>query len=600
MRLLSFAKPYRGHVILALMCVIGSSVFALAMAPLLGWGINTALPDEGSGNKQLLVVIALAVVASAAFRGIFGYLQQFLAEWIAQRIAYDIRNAIYNHLQKLSFAYHDKAQTGQIMSRATQDVEGVRLFVSMGVIRLVYIAILLVGTLVLMVWVNWQLALISWAFVPVTAYLSIRVTMQLRPLWLKIQDQQGRLGMVLQENLSGQRVVKAFGQEAYEGEKFAGEARELFDSAYQTNRLQAVNTPLITAVWMIAMVTVTWAGALMINNGNLSSGALGTFATLLAMLQLPVRSLGFIVMFFARATSSGQRIYDILDAESAVQEKAGAQQLTNVRGHVRFEHVAFRYDAVSPVLREIDIDAKPGEIIALLGPPGSGKTTIVNLMPRFYDVSEGAITIDGTDIRDVTLASLRRSIGIVQQDVFLFSATMRDNIAYGAVDASQEEIERVAKAARIHDFITQLPDGYDTWVGERGMTLSGGQRQRISMARTLLLDPQILVFDDSTSSVDTETEYLIQQALAELMKGRTTFVIAQRLRTVKAADQILVLEKGRIVERGRHDELIAQDGLYREIYDLELRDQEEAFESSGGGRTEAAREPAASPAGGGS
>jgi ATP-binding cassette subfamily B protein len=266
---------------------------------------------------------------------------------------------------------------------------------------------------------------------------------------------------------------------------------------------------------------------------------------------------------------------------------------------VRFENVSFTYNALSPVLDGIDIDAKPGEMIALLGPPGSGKTTIVNLMPRFYDVSSGAITIDGTDIRDVTLSSLRRNIGIVQQDVFLFSATMRENIAYGAVDASQEEIERVAKAARVHDFIMQLPDDYDTWVGERGMTLSGGQRQRISMARTLLMNPQILVFDDSTSSVDTETEYLIQQALSELMKGRTTFVIAQRLRTVKAADQILVLDKGRIVERGRHEELIVQDGLYREIYDLELRDQEEAFESAASGRTHVrTAEPA--PAGGAS
>jgi len=592
-RLLSFVKPYTGHVLLALLCVLGSSAFVLTMPSLLRWGIDAGLTG---GNRKLLWLIAAGVVGTAIGRGAFAYGQQYLAEWIAQRVAYDIRNNIYNHLQKLSFAYHDKAQTGQIMSRATQDVEGVRLWVSMGVIRLVYIVILLAGTLIIMVVTNWQLAFISWAFLPATAFLSIRFTTQLRPIWLKIQDQQGRLGMVLQENLSGQRVVKAFGQEDYEGKKFAGEARTLFDSAYQANRLQAVNTPLITAIWMVAMVTVTWVGALQIHNGTLKAGELAQFAVLLQLLQLPVRSLGFVVMFFARAHSSGQRIYDILDAESAVQEKAGARELTDVKGHVRFENVSFRYDAVSPVLAGIDIDAQPGQMIALLGPPGSGKTTIVNLMPRFYDVSDGRITIDGTDIRDVTLASLRRSIGIVQQDVFLFSATMRENIAYGAFEASQEEIERVAKAARIHDFIMGLPDGYDTWVGERGMTLSGGQRQRISMARTLLINPQILVFDDSTSSVDTETEYLIQQALAELMKGRTTFVIAQRLRTVKAADQILVLQQGRIVEQGRHAELIEQGGLYREIYDLELRDQEEAFEQV---RTAPAREAASSRAGGG-
>jgi ATP-binding cassette subfamily B protein len=484
------------------------------------------------------------------------------------------------------------------MSRATQDVEGVRLFVSMGVIRLVYIAILLVGTVVMMLWTNWLLALISWIFLPITAYLSIRVTMQLRPIWLRVQDLQGRMGTVLQENLSGQRVVKAFGREQYENEKFSREARELFDNAFKTNQLQAFNTPLITGVWMLAMVTVTWVGALQIRNGSLGPGELTQFALLLQLVQLPVRTLGFVVMFFARAQSSGERIYDILDAESAVQEKPDAGELGGVKGHVRFENVGFAYEAVSPVLRDVDIDARPGQMIALLGPPGSGKTTVVNLMPRFYDVTAGRITIDGVDIRDVTLASLRRNIGIVQQDVFLFSATMRENIAYGAVDASQEDIERVAKAARIHDFIMGMPDGYDSWVGERGMTLSGGQRQRISIARTLLINPQILIFDDSTSSVDTETEYLIQQALSELMRGRTTFVIAQRLRTVKAADQIIVLENGHIVERGRHEELIQQDGLYREIYDLELRDQEEAFESASGGRTAETREAAPSPAGG--
>jgi ATP-binding cassette subfamily B protein len=304
-------------------------------------------------------------------------------------------------------------------------------------------------------------------------------------------------------------------------------------------------------------------------------------------------------MFWARAATSGQRIYDILDAESAVQEKPDAVELAGATGHVRFEDVSFGYDAISPVLRHVDIDARPGEVVALLGQTGSGKTTVVNLMPRFYDVSGGRIMIDGVDIRDFTLASLRRAFGIVQQDVFLFSATIRENIAYGAFGASDDDIARVAKLARIHDFIESLPDGYDTWVGERGITLSGGQKQRISIARTLLLDPKILVFDDSTSSVDTETEYLIQQALAELMKGRTTFVIAQRLRTVKAADQILVLQNGVIAQRGRHEELIHEEGPYRTIYDLELRDQEEAYERERQRLAAASEEAEGVPAGGG-
>jgi ATP-binding cassette subfamily B protein len=285
-------------------------------------------------------------------------------------------------------------------------------------------------------------------------------------------------------------------------------------------------------------------------------------------------------MITSRAQSSGQRIFEIIDAESAVKEKANAADLKDAKGHVRFDSVCFAYDAISPVLNGIDIEAKPGQVVALMGPTGSGKTTVVNLMPRFYDVTDGSISIDGVDIRDATLASLRRLIGTVQQDVFLFSATIRDNIAYGAVSATQEAIEEAAKAAHIHDFIIGMPDGYDTWVGERGITLSGGQKQRIAIARTLLMDPRILILDDSTASVDTQTEYQIQQTLAKLMETRTTFVIAQRLRTVKAADQILVLQDGKIVEQGRHSELLRRDGIYRQIYDLELRDQEEALQQA--------------------
>ncbi|MCH7580457.1 MAG: ABC transporter ATP-binding protein, partial [Chloroflexi bacterium] len=349
-----------------------------------------------------------------------------------------------------------------------------------------------------------------------------------------------------------------------------------------------------TGIWMLSMVAVGWFGAYQIDQGALTGGELTKVMLFLTILQMPVRMLGFIIMMFARAQSAGERIYDILDAESAVQEKPNPVDLKELEGHVVFENVGFSYDAISPVLRGVDIEAKPGEVIALLGPTGSGKSTVVNLMPRFYDVTEGSIKIDGVDIRDATLKSLRENIGTVQQDVFLFSATIRDNIAYGVVDATQEEVERVAKAARLHDYIISQPEGYDTWVGERGLTLSGGQRQRIVIARTLLTDPKILILDDSTSSVDAETEHLIQQALSEVMKDRTTFVIAQRLKTLQTADQILVLERGRIVQRGTHEELIEEEGLYREIYDLELRDQEEAYE-----RTRADTSAAPSPAGGG-
>ena len=600
LRLLSYAVPYWRTILLAWLCVAGASAFVLLMPLLIGWaidkGLNVSINDEGVrvalGDKGLLILFGLLIAGTAVGRGFFAYGQTYLGEWISQRVAYDIRNNIYNHLQQLSFAYHDKAQTGQLMSRATQDVEGIRMFISMGVLRLLYLIILLSVVLILMVTTNWKLALLTWSFLPVVAIRSIQVSMRLRPIWMEVQNLQGRLGAVLQENLSGMRVVKAFAREQYESAKFAREAKDLFEHSYATNRIQAFNMPMMTGIWMLAMVAVAWFGAYQISDGALTMGELTSYMIFLTLLQLPVRSLGWIVMLFARAQSSGQRIYDILDAESAVQERPGASELTGVQGHVRFENVSFSYDAVSPVLRGIDIDARPGQVVALLGPTGSGKSTIVNLMPRFYDATNGRITIDGTDTRDVTLASLRRNIGIVQQDIFLFAATIRENIAYGIVHVSQEEVERVAKAARIHDFIVSLPDGYDTWVGERGATLSGGQRQRIAIARTLLMDPRILIFDDSTSSVDTETEYLIQQALAELMRGRTTFVIAQRLRTVQAADQILVLQDGQIVERGRHEELIEEGGLYREIYDLELREQEEAFERARARAGQAAPAPA--------
>jgi len=580
-RLLSYAWPYKRRLALAVGALTGLTAFQLIGPALVRYAIDKGIDVRDGvphGNLRTILIAAGLITGAAMARGIFQFAQTYTGEWVSQKVAYDIRNDIYDHLQRLSFAYHDKAQTGQIMQRATQDVEGIRMFVSLGVIRLVYVIVLLAATLTLMLRVDWKLALLSWAFIPVTAFLAVRMTSKLRPIWMEVQNLQGQLGVVLQENLSGMRVVKAFGREQYEEAKFNREAENLFNNSYRTNRIQATYSPMLNGVWSLAMVATAWFGARQIIHGELTTGELAQFMLYLTMLQLPVRSIGWVNMFWARASTSGQRIYDILDAESAVQEKPDAIELRDVKGHVRFEDVSFGYDAISPVLRHVDIDAKPGEIVALLGQTGSGKTTVVNLMPRFYDVTGGRITIDGIDIRDVTLSSLRRAFGIVQQDVFLFSATIRENIAYGSPGATDEDIVRVAKLARIHDFIETLPDKYDTWVGERGITLSGGQKQRISIARTLLLDPKILVFDDSTSSVDTETEYLIQQALAELMKGRTTFVIAQRLRTVKAADQILVLKDGRIAERGRHEELIERGGLYREIYDLELRDQEEAFE----------------------
>ncbi len=584
LRLLGFLRPYKRRTALAAICVLLSSAAILAMPQLIRWAIDYGLGIErqngqwvATGEKHLLVIAALAVMATALLRGTFAFWQTYLGEWLSQRVAYDIRNGIYDRLQRLSYAYHDQQQTGQLMSRATQDVEAVRWFVNMGVMRGTYVIILLVAVLILMVVTNWLLALVVWAFIPLIAWRSTVMALSLRPLWSRIQEGLARIATVLQEALTGARVVKAFGREAHEGEKFRREADAVFVDSYESSRIQATNAPLMSGLWLAATAATLWVGGVQVVNGNLEAGGLTAFLLYLTILQMPVRVLGWIIMLTARANAAGERIYEIMDAESAVKEKANAIELRDVKGHVRFEDVSFGYDAISPILSHIGIDARPGQVVALMGPTGSGKTTVVNLMPRFYDATAGRITIDGIDTRDVTLASLRQTIGTVQQDVFLFSATVRDNIAYGAVNATHEQIEEAARSAHIHDFIIGLPDGYDTWVGERGITLSGGQKQRVAIARTLLMDPRILILDDSTSSVDTETEYLIQRTLSGLMKGRTTFVIAQRLRTVKMADQILVLQDGSIVERGRHDQLLRKNGIYRQIYDLELRDQEEAL-----------------------
>lgn len=587
-RILSFLRPYKMRVALAWLCVLGAGAFVLATPQLIRWAIDTGLDVQianlngnethvALGNTRTLLIAASAIVAAALLRGAFAYGQTYLAEWVSQWVAYDLRNAIFERLERLSHAYHDRAQTGQLMSRATQDVEAMRLYISFGVLRMIYLLAVLLMVFIVMLVSDWSLTLVAWALLPVVVWRSRVMTAQLSPIWMKVQDGLGRLGTVMQENFSGVRVVKAFSREEYESRKFAREAEDLFGHSYLTTQISAFNAPMMTGLWMLAMVATIWFGGWQITQGRMEIGELTSFMLYLTILQVPIRALGWIVMLFARAASAAERIYEILDAESAVKEKPGAIELKDVQGLVRFENVSFGYDAVSPLLHDVSFEARPNEVVALLGPTGSGKTTVVSLIPRFYDVTSGRITIDGHDIRDVTLASLRRNVGIVQQDVFLFSATIRENIAYGAISASKEEIEAAARTARIHDFIERLPEGYDTWVGERGVTLSGGEKQRIAIARTLLMDPRILILDDSTSSVDTETEYLIQQALAELMRGRTTFVIAQRLRTVKNAHQILVLREGRIVERGRHQELLRRDGFYRQIYDLELRDQEEAL-----------------------
>jgi ATP-binding cassette subfamily B protein len=471
------------------------------------------------------------------------------------------------------------------MSRATQDIEGVRFFLSMVAVRVINLVLTVVVVTVILLKTNWSLTIISFLTLPVIALIAIRFGVTMFPIWTKIQQRFAAMNTALQENLSGARVVKAFSRQRLESKKFEEETLKLYEPQITKARIQAVRGPLFNVLTALSTGLVLWYGGNLVFDKKLTVGELTTFYLYLGYIVPPIRMIGPHINMTTRAVASGKRIFEILDTESAVQEKPGALVLSNVKGDIKFNSVNFNYENATTkkttgnILEDVSLEAKSGEMVALLGATGSGKTTLVNLVPRFYDVTAGNITIDGIDIRDVTLASLRRQIGIVQQDAFLFSATIRDNIAYGAVNASDEDVFAASKTAHLHDFIMSLPDGYQTWVGERGVTLSGGQKQRLAIARTLLIDPRILILDDSTSSVDTETEFLIQQALRELMKGRTTFVIAQRLQTVKDANQIFVLDKGKIVERGTHTQLLQEGKIYRQIYELQLRAQEEALGS---------------------
>ncbi len=572
-RLLGFVRPHKRLLAWAFAALIFSTALQLALPRLLGESIDRVLE---SGEFGFLVYAGVAMVLIAAFRGVFAYYENYLREALAQHVTYDIRNALYNHLQRMSFAYHDEQQTGQLMSRATADVEALRFFVSMGIVRMSYLILLTIAIGALLLTIHWPLALICLLFLPIVIIRGIYIAGKLRAIWTRAQERTAELGAVLQENLTGMKVVKVFARDDYENHKFSDKASELAAEHLAAVRVQASNTPLMNFLFMGITVLILWFGGREIIAGRFTTGELTQFIIYLAMLQMPVRMMGFFVNLASRAVSSGQRIFEILDADSPVQERPGAIRLKDVNGHVALDHVSFQYSGASPVLRDVSFEVQPGQVVALLGATGSGKSTVVHLLPRFYDASEGRVLIDRTDVRDVTLESLRRNVGIVQQDVFLFSATIRDNIAYGAVQATEEQVMWAAKTAEIHDFIESLPDGYDTWVGERGMTLSGGQKQRVSIARTLLMDPRILVLDDSTASVDTETESRIRRALQSLIKGRTTFVIAQRLSTVKSADVIMVLDDGGIVQRGDHAELVAVPGPYREVYEMQLLQQDEA------------------------
>ena len=571
-RLLGYLRPYGRFVVLAYVAMLFGTGLNLIVPQIIAWAIDYGLSQ---GQASTLIKAGAIIMAIALVRGILGFVQRYFGEWLTHRVAYDLRNDFYNAVQYQPFAFHDQSHTGDLMSRATSDISESERFAGIGLMDLLSTILLLFGVVVAMLLESVPLALLAMIPFPILLVTTIHFGMTVEPMFKRIQEQMGVLSTVMQESLTGIHVVKAFAREPHELDKFDRENNEWFSRRQGLIKKWANNWPFMTFLIMMSIFFLLWFAGPSALNGEITVGSLFALISYVLMLNTPVQRLGFLVNLAATAGASASRVFEIIDLPREVADSPDALALEVTQGDVKFEHVSFSYRDGLHVLADVDFHAKPGDRIALIGPTGSGKSTITNLIPRFYDCTSGRILVDGHDVRDLQLKSLRRHIGIVLQEPFLFSQTVGENIAYGRTDAGMDNIVAAAKVARAHEFILELEMGYDTRVGERGVTLSGGQKQRIAIARALLADPRILILDDSTSSVDTETEHLIQEALGELMKGRTTFIIAQRLLTLKHADSILVINDGRIVERGSHEELLALGGLYRQIYDLQLKDQEE-------------------------
>lgn len=531
----------------------------------------TAAQASLDGAPRAILSAALIVVLFSIARGLFTFAQTYLSQVLSQNIAFDLRNDLFAKIQRLSFSYHDKNRTGQLMIRATDDVERLRLFIGQGLLIALQSFILLAGTLIILLLSNARLTLVILPVLPLALIIFMIFGGLMQPLFGEVQKRLGRVNDILQENMAGLKVVKAFATEKREQERFGASIDSLLAQRIKISRVFSFLFPFIFLIANLGQAAILYFGGRAIIDGAFTIGEWQKFSLYLTFVFIPMGQLGFIISLMAQATASAGRIFEILDAQNDVTDRPGAVELATVNGRIEFRNVSFRYFSSGDwVLQDLDFVAEPGQTVALLGSTGSGKSTVINLIPRFYDVSQGQIVIDGHDVRDVTIESLRRQIGIVLQETTLFTGTIRDNIAFGRPDAAEEEIIAAAQAAAAHDFIMAFPQGYDTPVGERGSTLSGGQKQRIAIARALLLNPRILILDDSTSSVDLNTEYQIQQALDRLMAGRTSIVIAQRISTVLNADQILVLDNGRIADHGVHEELMERSPIYAEIYHSQL------------------------------
>lgn len=591
-RILRMAFRYHVRMAVGIVCSVVAAVFQLLIPRYLGeavdhaQGLLTATAVSHQEAEAALWTAALMLLLAGIFRGVFTMIHNYQGEAIGQSVGYQLRLSYFEKLQRMSFEYHDRVHSGDLMTRGMLDIEGVRRFVDGVILRTIVLTILLSYGGYYLIKTDVTLGLLALSFVPIVVWRASVSSIWLRRTWRALQERMSVLTRYMEENLGGIKVVRAFAAQDHELARFDRAADDALAMSMRRVQIRCKNSASMTFAYYFAMGLVLWVGGHQIIDGDISVGRLAEFLTFMAILQQPVRQVGMIVNATARALVSGARVFAVLDMEPAVSDRPGAKPLDLRDGVLRFEHVDFGYPSeggLIPVLHDVSFEVGPGKVLGIVGPPGSGKSTIAHLIPRFYDVTGGRITIDGQDIRDVTLDSLREAVGVVSQDTFLFTTTLDNNIAYGEPDADRKRVVNATESAQLHDYIAGLPTGYDTFVGERGLTLSGGQRQRLSIARSLLLTPSILVFDDSTASVDAATEQRIHAAIQELSQDRATIVISHRLGSLMHADEILFFEHGRVVERGTHDQLLVQDGRYKDLYDLQASPEEASSKSSARG-----------------